>query len=111
MADKLDLSKLYDQMLVWRVRMNLQHWRVRLHLEPALGEHVRGRCYWEAKLQDATVLINPLWPFDREYSAERTLVHELVHLKLADLGDPVPDGVEEIVVKLTDIYMNEYAKN
>lgn len=83
----------------WQKRLGLLNWRVRAFWEPSL--EAQGRVYWEHKLWDATILIKPRVFLEERDPVEKTIIHELVHLHYAPLGDPAPDWVESAVESLT----------
>lgn len=91
----------------WQKVMDLEGWRIQFFFEPRLESNIRGRCYWEGGLKDATILLNPkdsIWT--NKYPMERTIIHELCHLIFAKMGDPCPDEIETAVGYLTTIFFN-----
>lgn len=99
--NKKNLTKIMN---FWQERLRL-NWRILINIEPRLPDNIRGRCYWEGSLQDATILINPNIDWSK-YPVEKTVLHELLHLLFAKLGDPCPDCIETAVKILTDVLYN-----
>lgn len=97
---KISLPELLKR---WQSCLRLEHWRIRIDWESRLPSNVRGRCFWEGQLQDATILINPYAKWTECYPIERTIIHELLHLHFAAAGDPCPDYVETAVDNLTTV--------
>ncbi len=93
-------KRLNNMVLKWQRILNLDHWRIQVIHEHRLPKNVRGRCYWEGKMQDATILINANYDWET-YPIEKTIIHELLHLHFAALGDPCPNCIEDAVTNLT----------
>lgn len=90
-------------LLKWKIVMNLGVWRTHLIYDGELPPLVRGRVYWEGGLKDATILINSNHKWGN-WPVEKTIIHELLHLKFAELGDPAPHYIEDTVIELTEFY-------
>jgi hypothetical protein len=77
---------------IWRDRMNLKDWDIRVHLVRAdeLEPKTLGNIHWDSDTKTASISV--LSPEDYRLPAqamlddmEFTIVHELVHLELASL--------------------------
>lgn len=90
-------------MHAWQDFLRLNQWRIQFIFEPTLPLNIRGRVYWEGQYGDATILINSSYPWEKDNPMEKTILHELLHLKFAELGDPPPDDVEDTVRRLTTL--------
>jgi hypothetical protein len=91
----------------WKIKLSLIHWDVRLWIDETLPLEVRGRVYWEGQLKDATIVLNKRYDWSK-YPVEQTVIHELLHLSLAETGDPSPEYIEEHIAVLSDLLFQAY---
>lgn len=91
----------------WRKLLCLEQFTIRLFVDESLPLSVRGRCYWESRLTDATVVINQNinWKVN---PLEKTVIHELLHLSLAETGDPSPEYVERHICLMAELLYQKY---
>lgn len=91
-----ELTEFVDK---WAAFLGLRYWRIRAFFEPKLEIEVNGRVYWESKLNDATILINPYLKLEGPNikPIEVVVLHELFHLHFAVLGDHYNSKVEDSV--------------
>jgi len=83
----------------WQRRLRLMDWRIAVRYLPAaeMGEDL-GRCEYDDTEMEATISIVA----DGEHPghSERTLVHELLHLRLAAWSAPHGDPAQETAINL-----------
>ena len=109
----------------WKVKLCLQEWRIRLktHLRPEemTMENVEGCTEWSEAIKTARIeIINPAYYGDRivPFDFEKTLVHELLHLKMSfwcQNEDGVSDRamhqvIDDLARALTDTESRENKK-
>lgn len=95
MPNELDYKEL---LLEWKQRLGLQEWRIKLRPkcvpdEMAL-ENVAGCTDWSETIKTARIeIIDPAYYGERivPFDWEKTLVHELLHLKLCLVQDVEDD--------------------
>ncbi len=93
----------------WQKRLGLEHWRIKLvdNLRPddMCMENVAGCTEWSESVETARIeIMDPAYYGDRitPFDYEKTLVHELLHLKLTLIGDQVETLQERYVHQLID---------
>ena len=89
----------YEELFMeWKDRLGLQDWHIKLYPkckpEDMAVEEVAGCSVWQESIKAASIeILNPKYygkritPFDWE----KTLVHELLHLKLSLVSDKVDE--------------------
>ena len=85
-------------LLEWQNRLGLQDWRIKIvdcckPNEMQISD-VAGCTEWSESTKAARIeIIDPLYYGDRIYpfDYEKTLIHELLHLKLSIVSDNVPE--------------------
>ena len=109
----------------WKGKLCLQEWRIRLktHLRPEemTMENVEGCTEWSETTKTARIeIINPAYYGDRivPFDFEKTLVHELLHLKMSfwcqnedDVSDrAMHQVIDDLARALTDTESRENKK-
>lgn len=93
----------------WKHVLGLASWRIQVIMEPTLEP--QGRVYWEGRMRDATILLRPVEKTSKRDPLEKIIIHELVHLQFAPLGDPPPDWVEDAVERMAwALYNTRHSK-
>lgn len=92
----------------WQSRLGLQEWRIKLldNCDPDDMElpDCAGCTDWSESIKTARIeIMNPLYYGDRivPFDYEKTLVHELLHLKtclLTDVEDPLTERVGHMLI-------------
>jgi len=80
----------------WQRRLRLQDWRVDVRVAEDLGDEY-GRVDFDETEQTATIL---LVRSDDAEAIERTLIHELLHLRLAAWDAPYGHPPQETAINL-----------
>jgi hypothetical protein len=98
------------ELQVWQGRMQLQDWKIRIHLvrSDMLEPRTLGNVKWDTDSKEATIGVLSSYDYPLPFDAmlddmEVTVVHELVHLELAAIPhSPASRSQEEhAVVALT----------
>lgn len=91
--ERLPDVELLDLTAKWQDRLRLMHWDIEVGYVPAckMGGDRQGECQYHTETRTAKILlIDPAtaddedWPWD---AAERTIIHELLHLLFAAIWD------------------------
>lgn len=91
------------RLAVWQRRLRLQNWRITV----SLGQiDAYGAVDYDAEAMTAHVTISDAIGDDGE--TEETLVHELLHLLLADWGEQWPRAQERAINLLADALCSAY---
>lgn len=79
----------------WRDRLLLTHWRIhiRVHDAPAGDEHVIGAVELFPELFTANMVLRSDVPDEPIDEWQKTIVHEMVHIRLAEISEFVRDDV------------------
>jgi hypothetical protein len=87
-AEKFVMARLH----LWQDRMNLTDWQIQVNLvrPAALEPKTLGNIHWDTDTKQATIGVLSAYDYKLPFSAmledmEFTVVHELVHLRLASL--------------------------
>ena len=106
MSDKTKSDKLLKE---WQNRLGLQDWDIVMLTnckpeEMAMSDSAGCTTYTEVIKCARIEIADPQYYGERirPFDFEKTLVHELLHLKLCLIGDNVPDLQERIVHQLID---------
>lgn len=93
----------------WQERLGLQDWRIMLKPkckpEEMELENVAGCASWSEAVKTARIeILNPKYYGDRviPFDWEKTLVHELLHLKTSLVSDEVPDLQVRVMHQMID---------
>lgn len=93
----------------WGLRLGLSDWVIKLedNCEPddmALEDSIGCTSYTEASKCARIQILDPKFYGNRirPYDYEKTLVHELLHLKMAFIADNVSDLQERVVHQIID---------
>lgn len=108
------MSKKHKRLLdEWQARLGLQEWRIRLkpkcRPEDMELENVAGCTAWNETIKTARIeIIDPAYYGERiiPFDWEKTLVHELLHLKTC----LVSDGVGELQVRVMHQMIDDLAR-
>lgn len=100
----------YTELLVeWKERLGLHDWRINLYPECTEDDmsiiDAAGDAVWEETGKTARIeILDPKYYGERveEFDWEKTLVHELLHLKLCLLSDSGNELMERVVHILID---------
>lgn len=94
---KRELRRVDKWVRFWRKELGLERWRIRVCVDPDLSP--QGRVYWDGTRTEATIVIRPIdeKSDEKRCPLQKTVIHELLHLLFAELGDPCPPCVEEAV--------------
>ena len=105
MASEQGEALLYE----WKERLGLQEWRIKLiddcKPEDMTVANVAGCTDWNETVKAARIeIINPIFYGERivPFDYEKTLVHELLHLKTCLVSDAVDDLQERYMHQLID---------
>ena len=71
------------QVKVWQTKLNLQDWRIERASRPAVAAMATVKVNYGARL--ASYRTGPGWPTATKQDIEATVVHELLHVLLAEL--------------------------
>ena len=92
---KAEYKALLDE---WKIRLGLYDWHIKLYPkckpEEMAMEDVAGCSSWEETIKTARIdILNPKYYGNRliKFDWEKTLVHELLHLKLCLVSDKVDE--------------------
>jgi hypothetical protein len=104
------VSKKHEALLaVWKVWLGLVDWRIKLKPkckpEEMEIENVAGCTAWSESIKTARIeIIDPKYYGDRvvPFDWEKTLVHELLHLKLCLVSDGVDAFQERYMHQIID---------
>lgn len=93
----------------WKPKLSLMQWNVRVFVDYTLPKDVRGRVYWEGQMEDATIILNAGYDWSKHH-VEQTVIHELLHLSLAENGtrSPAPAYIEEHIHVIADLLFQAY---
>lgn len=87
-------NQLLENLQEWQERLGLSHWAISAHHNCAPDEmiqcNVAGECEWQEVNKSAVIRLADAKLYGRrilKYCAEKTLVHELLHIKLCMLGE------------------------
>lgn len=93
----------------WQKRLGLQEWRLKLYPsckpEEMTIEDVDGATAWTESTKTARIdILDPKYYGDRivPFDFEKTLVHELLHLKLSLVSVKVDELQERVVHQIID---------
>lgn len=93
----------------WQKRLGLQDWRIKLCAKCKPDEmeleHVAGCTSWCESIKSAKIqILDPEYYGDRIvlFDFEKTLVHELLHLKLCLVSSEVDDLQERVMHQIID---------
>jgi len=93
----------------WTERLGLQEWRIKLldncRPDDMVMSDVSGCTDWTECLKTARIeIIDPMFYGERivPFDYEKTLVHELLHLKTSLVSSEVPDLQERVAHQLID---------
>ena len=108
------MSKKHKALLdEWKARLGLQEWRIKLkpkcRPEDMELENVAGCTAWSEAVKTARIeIVDPKYYGDRiiPFDWEKTLVHELLHLKTC----LVSDGVSELQVRVMHQMIDDLAR-
>ena len=100
-----DINQAVELLNEWKQRLGLFDWIIKVKLvEPhELSEDSDGECEYIKIIKSAVIrILRPKYYGDRiiKYCAEKILVHELLHCKLAMFGDD--DGIEPLLHQTLD---------
>ena len=74
----------FDRLIkVWQQKLNLQDWRIERGMRPAVGAMASVKHNYGARL--ATYRTGAGWPTATTIDIEATVIHELLHVMLAEL--------------------------
>jgi len=74
----------FDRLIkVWQYKLNLQDWRIERGMRPAVGAMASVKHNYGARL--ATYRTGAGWPTATTSDIEATVIHELLHVMLAEL--------------------------
>ena len=113
-SERQEMSRKKKKLLEeWQNRLGLQDWRIKLHgkckPEDMAVENVAGCTEWNETLKTARIeILDPAYYGERviPFDWEKTLVHELLHLKTCF----VSDGVSELQVRITHQMIDDLAR-
>ena len=93
----------------WQARLGLMDWRIKLKAkcrpEEMEIENVAGCTVWSESIKSARIeIIDPRYYGDRvvPFDWEKTLVHELLHLKTSLVSDGVEKLQERVMHQMID---------
>lgn len=93
----------------WQERLGLQDWRIKLCPKCTPGEmemeNAAGCTIWTESIKSAKIqILNPKYYGDRivPFDFEKTLVHELLHLKLSLVSSEVDTLQERVTHQMID---------
>ena len=106
--------KTHDELLVeWKERLGLHDWRIKLvdNCEPEdmTLEGVAGCTDWSEAIKTARIeILDPTYYGERivPFDWEKTLVHELLHLKMCLISD----GVDDLQVRYMHQMIDDLAR-
>lgn len=104
------IDKLFDK---WKLILHLDYWDIRVHYDQP-GAH-----YWKQFDFEAMMTIEPQWEYltadvhvnveltnDADsFKIERTVVHELLHALVNEMGEEGDKHEERVVTELSGILM------
>lgn len=104
------MSKKHKKLLAeWQERLGLQDWRIRLkpkcRPEEMALENCAGCTDWSEAVKTARIeIMDPAYYGERivPFDWEKTLVHELLHLKTCLVSSNVPELQERVMHQLID---------
>lgn len=104
------MSKKHKALLAeWQARLGLQDWRIKLHdkckPEEMMMENSAGCTEWSETVKTARIeIIDPKYYGERvvPFDWEKTLVHELLHLKTCLVSSNVPELQERVMHQMID---------
>jgi len=122
-ADPVDPAKresvadkfVHDKLTAWKDRMNMPDWNIQIKLVRTneLEPNTLGNVHWDLDAKEATIRVLSAYDYKLPFAAmlddmEVTVVHELVHIQLANLPrSEASRGQEEhAVVELTNALLN-----
>lgn len=91
-----NLTQIRKALLGLQARMNLLDWQISLADEPA-DEEYGAFIRWIPGTREATLFIGPDWPTFTPLEQLQNIVHELVHLHLADLCDVMTHDMPDLL--------------
>lgn len=93
----------------WQERLGLQEWRIALYHkckpEDMMVQNSAGCTEWSETIKTARIeIINPKYYGERvaRFDFEKTLVHELLHLKTCLVSDEVSDLQQRVMHQMID---------
>lgn len=102
---------IHQKLQVWQDRMNMPDWNIQIRLSRSkeLEPNTLGNVHWDLDQKEATIRVLSTYDYKLPFPAmlddmEVTVVHELVHIQLAQLprSDASRGQEEHAVVQLTD---------
>lgn len=104
------MSKKHKALLAeWQARLGLQDWRIKLHdkckPEKMMLENAAGCTEWSETVKTARIeIIDPKYYGERmvPFDWEKTLVHELLHLKTCLVSSNVLELQERVMHQMID---------
>src|SRR5580658_7158433 len=110
--------RLVDQLKSWQKRLGLDDWNMTLQVvrQSEIDPNAWGSSHWDARAKTATIqVLDPrdynLKGADLRLDMECTIVHELVHIQVAPLGDTSLEAREDVVNRIMTALLNRPCPN
>ena len=110
--------RLVDQMRAWQKRLGLDDWNMTLQVvrQSEIDPNAWGSSHWDIRAKTATIqVLDPrdynLKGADLRLDMECTIVHELVHIQIAPLGQADAQVREDVVNRIMVALLNRQCPN
>ena len=110
--------RLVDQMRAWQKRLGLDDWNMTLQVvrQSEIDPNAWGSSHWDIRAKTATIqVLDPrdynLKGADLRLDMECTIVHELVHIQIAPLGQADAQVREDVVNRIKVALLNRQCPN
>lgn len=101
----MDIGEMENLCSEWKNRLRLQQWEVAIRIarqKEFEDKNSQGECHWTLSTALATIkILDPIdypdTPFAQDM--EKTLVHELLHLKFCDFAKTETGSLEDVMME------------
>ena len=91
------VKRFQEYLTTWQQKLNLQSWRIEV-AKKRTSRNVYARMSVSAQDRLATCSIGSGWITGSDFELEQTVVHELMHISLAEFALVVKTGNDELIL-------------